>query len=137
MQAAEAAITIFLVINSMHDIKRREIILSTALFMTVLGFIASLIIFKRDIYEIMAGIVPGVLLLIYAAASDGKLGIGDAVIMITVGIWQGLIRTSYILFAALFASAVFGICLIMADRKQRDIPFIPFICIGQLITWIF
>lgn len=136
MQAAEAAIAIFLFINSINDIKRREIILLSAVLMDVLGFIASVLIYKRNICEIAFGIVPGVLLLICAIISDKKLGIGDAIIMIAVGIWQGFIRTVYIIFVALFAAALYGIFLIIVNKKHRDIPFIPFICMGQLITWL-
>ncbi len=136
MQAAEAAIVIFLFINSINDIKRREIILWSAVFMGVFGFIVSVLLFKRNICEIAFGIVPGVLLLICAIISDGKLGLGDVIIMIVVGIWQGLIRTVYIVFAALFGAALYGTFLIIINKKYRDIPFIPFICMGQLITWL-
>ena len=137
MQAAETAIAVFLFINSIYDIKRREIILFGTVVMAVLGFAASFIMFERDIYDIVCGIIPGVMLLLCAAASNGKLGLGDAIIMMAVGVWQGLIRTAYILLVALFAAVFFGLCLIIVNRKQKDIPFIPFIFIGQLMTWLF
>ncbi len=137
MQAAETAIVAFLFVNSIYDIKRREIILVSVAVMDVLGFILSLLVFKRSIYEIAIGIIPGAVLFICACASAGKLGCGDALVMITVGIWQGFIRTVYILFTALLIASFVSLCLLIANSKQRDIPFIPFVCMGQMITWIF
>lgn len=137
------AVTIYLSVCAVQDMKQRRISLRWSACMGTLALVVDLA--KAGAFmneagnvlprELLSGILfrltclaPGCLLLILAAAAKGSAGAGDGICFLIVGAFTDA-RTVWILLAAsLFLASLCGIvliCMRKADRKTR-LPFLVF-----------
>jgi leader peptidase (prepilin peptidase)/N-methyltransferase len=69
-------------------------------------------------------------------ASDGKIGIGDGVLLCATGLGLGFWSNLELFAIALLLAAVISIVLLtfrLADRK-KSIPFVPFLLLGYVFV---
>lgn len=82
----------------------------------------------------------GLVVILISILTQGKIGMGDGLILCVTGISLGLWNNLELFLTALLLSAILSIILLVAkkvDRKQ-GIPFVPFIFMAFLIEriWI-
>lgn len=131
-------IILFLIVCAITDLRERKIY-STYCFANV-AFALVVHICKKDMHwgNIAGGIALGVMFLIVSIVSKEALGMGDALIILTLGSIGG-IKTSFAL--VLWA---FGICAIVSIiglllRKRQlnsQIPFAPFLLASGIANLI-
>lgn len=87
--------------------------------------------------ELLLGLLPGAFLLATARLSHERIGYGDGVLFLAVGLLCGVSGTLSILFAALVLSAVVGGLILLIRRKplKTAFPFAPFALAAALLVF--
>lgn len=135
--AVTAILGIALTCFSISDIKKKSINL-VAVGILFLIMIAACVLSRKDVTEMIMGILPGGVIAILSFASKGKIGIGDGLVFLTIGIWTGPEKTLSIMFISLVLSALTGIILLLLKKATRKtaLPFVPFIYTGYALCEI-
>lgn len=89
-------------------------------------------------YYVMSGVVSFVLMLMIFIISKKRLGGGDVKLYALVGLAIGLTES----ILSFFYASIVGVALNMdkvvhAERREQEIPFVPYILIGVMITYIY
>ena len=136
MRMAEAAAAVILLLNSITDLRRREILLRPTLIAAAAGALYAGAVLHRPLLLWIPAFLPGLAGMLLAVMSAGKLGMGDALVILACGIWLGGLRMLEILTAAMTAAAAAGTFLYLRKRKKRDLelPFVPFLLAGLVLT---
>lgn len=106
------------------------------------GVLAAIRIFQffhKDVtFELVLGVVPGILVLLLSYFTHGKIGMGDGFVMMVCGTVLSLFENLLLLFLAFVLSAAVGAGLMMFRRVKRSyiMPFVPFICISFGVTYL-
>lgn len=141
MQIEEGAVLIFLSICTIFDIKKKEIplILAGAGIMAAVGF---------TIWQIGNGsiltaqaalsLLPGLFFLLTGWCTKEKVGYGDGVLLLIIGLMAGFYQCLIGLCISLLLSAFFGVLLLFLHKAQRNsrLPFVPFLTIGMGVCFI-
>lgn len=93
------------------------------------------VIAGAGVWELAAGIVPGLLLLLVAFATGESIGSGDGLVLCALGLFCGVTMTVAVFGMALLLSAVLAIVLLVLRRAGRktELPFLPCLCAGYLL----
>ena len=85
--------------------------------------------------NILAGIIPGCALLIFSFFSNEKLGYGDCMVVMVLGVILGPQIIIEIMMTSMVLLFIYCVYLIVIRRKSKktDIPFVPFIFAGNII----
>lgn len=133
------AITLLLLLlNCWGDIKRREIYLLITILYGLLGLVVQLSEANSLYTEILTSMIPGLFLLLTGKVSQGKVGYGDGILVLALGIWLGFFRCLMTLTAGLILAAIWSAFSLILKRCKKDdqIPFIPFLLFGYLVRLI-
>lgn len=99
---------------------------------------AGMQVFDFATYSGMLGAAVGFsfFFLIVAASKEKWMGMGDAYLVIFLGLIVGWPNILLSLFAAFFLGAVAGIILILCKKKKMgsQLPFAPFLVLGTILT---
>ena len=101
------------------------------------GLIVSMIL--RSPINIALSAVPGLILLVISIATKEKIGLGDCVTVIGLGLWTGTEVALLSVFIGIGLSSVVSI-IYMAINKikglsgKKAIPFIPFLMCGLVVS---
>lgn len=125
---ATTVITGLLIVNSVTDIRKREILLLPTLLVLAGGVIRNRAAFTT--------LLPGIVLLLLSAAAPGKIGFGDGLAVCAAGVWCGTERILIILFFGLLAVPAAAGILHIRKQRVRELPFIPFLLLGFLVERI-
>lgn len=127
----------FLGINSWIDIRKKQISLFSVAFFLAVGIVYECIVLDKN-PAVFWGLLPGVALLGVSKLSGEALGMGDALLMLVLGIYLGLEAALDVLLLALFLAAVWAGILIFVGKKNKNatFPFVPFLLIGYVGRWI-
>ncbi len=120
---------IFLFVCSVTDIKFMEINKVVLLVFALAGSILYLIYRPVSFFEEVLGLLIGAVFIGLWALTEGKIGLGDGLMMIVTGIYLGARENGSLLMTAMLFSAVFSVfCMAVkkADKNTR-FPFAPFI----------
>ena len=135
----EVVILVFLATNSWLDIKKKEISLITVGIFGITGILLSLSQrgFSWD-YLIPAAI--GTAIVGLGILTKGAVGIGDGLILLTLGTIMEPEKFLAVFFMGLLGcSAVSLIMLLVAQNAGKsELPFIPFVLLGYvggLLLW--
>ncbi len=127
-------VCIWLIMCSWQDIRRKKI----HVILIGIGFLAilacSMISGEITLWNRLAGLSLGIILIILNQLTRGQIGMGDGLIVSILGLCLGFTANAFILVYGLFGSAVFSVFIIILHRPNRKttIPFIPFLLIGYL-----
>ncbi len=122
--------------NAVYDIWKRKISLLWTLLAAAAGIIWQVYMHTAP-GAVVCSLLPGSILLLAGYLRKGSVGMGDALVMGALGIWQGLESTLWILGAGCLLMSLVCIPLLILHRIQRDstLPFVPFLLLGQLLCW--
>lgn len=126
---------LLLLLNCWGDIKRREIYLLITILYGLLGLVVQLSEANSLYTEILTSMIPGLFLLLTGKVSQGKVGYGDGILVLALGIWLGFFRCLMTLTAGLILAAIWSAFSLILKRCKKDdqIPFIPFLLFGYLV----
>lgn len=130
------AVGIFLLIEGFRDFRKRKISVLSVLIFAVLGIVLEIPEGITVWKEITAGIMVGAVVLGLAKITEGKIGVGDGWVLIVTGLFLGFRGNLFLFMAALFASAVVSIVLLLCGKadKKTQLPFVSFLFIGYMLT---
>ena len=131
MQAEVWIVVILLSINAVRDIWRREIFLWVTAAGIIAGIVWSLAVRKAPLPALPAALFPGGLMLLISWTTEGKIGYGDGLTAMMLGVWTGLFHTLLVLSGALFAAGMVSMLLTAARSRIRSIPFVPFVLAAE------
>lgn len=129
----------FLGINAWHDYKKKEIFLWSVGVYVVLG-IGWGIWQKSDWQEYVLAVALGSSLTLLSVGTKGAIGMGDAWVILALGIVMDNHKYLLTILLALLGSAFFSAVLMMLKKvgRKTEIPFIPFLFlayVGGLCLW--
>jgi len=122
---------------SIKDIKSKELSLRLLLVTAGSGIIFQVWIGVLPLWQWLAGILLGVIVLGVGFATREAIGYGDGLMIGVIGIWLGVAAGIEILFLGLCISACLSALLLTFKKVNRNyrIPFIPFLFLAWLI-WL-
>ena len=138
MWAIKVLILGVLIIASIRDIIYKEIDIKEIA--VLFGLMLVYVIFE-DSFNIMYsvfGAVFGVGMMLFSKISQQALGLGDALVLLILGIGFGIFRIMYVLMVALLLSSIIVIGLLILKKvgKKTQLPFIPHLSIGVFVMMI-
>ena len=102
--------------------------------------IANMVGKDMGISACLIGMTLGAVLVAVSKWSKEALGIGDALLILMIGMGMGIYQTALVVFYALFVTSVVCAVLLMMKRvgKKTRIPFVPFLLLGYvggILSW--
>lgn len=136
---SQAVVMGMLTLCSAEDIRRKQIRLNPVLFFGILGIFFHMLWRVQSIENILLGMSVGVALLFLSVLTGGKIGAGDAVLLIVTGIYLGLKQNLELFFYGLLLCSMWALGLLILRKKNRkdSVPFVPFLLaayMGMLVS---
>lgn len=124
-----------LLLNSFVDFKKREILLIPTTLYGIAGLFFCFWVSHTPLPEILCSSVPGIFLLLIGRVSRGKVGYGDGILVLTMGIWNGFLKCLFSLTAGLLLASFWAVLTLLVKKYRADdeLPFVPFLLFGYLI----
>ncbi len=131
-------VLIFLFVGMLWDIKKKAVP-KIYLVVWAIGAITYLILeitSNKNIGSIFLAVIPGVVVLILSLITGEQIGLGDGLILLCVGCFQGMKDVLCMLFFSFVILTVVLILLLVMRRVGRTsrVPFVPFMFLGQLMV---
>ena len=129
--AAYIIMLVMLAYESVIDIRERKIDIRAVLAAGITSMLVGVIFYERPVIFILYGIILGGVLLIIARISRQRIGYGDAIIFMVLGMCLEPVRVIGILWVSMLMAGVYGMIKIILFNKDRNLalPFIPFVTI--------
>lgn len=129
---------IFLIAGTILDLKKRSVPVILIIIFGGLALPLSCIsgqIKNGAIWDELFGLLLGVVFIGISLISEGKLGMGDSLVILICGIYLGGHRSSLIVLYAMIASSLISFFMIVVKKRsgKTEIAFIPFLLSGFII----
>jgi len=117
------------------DLKRREVPLLFLLGFFLLFFLFNLCFDWLDTTELILGILLGLFLLFVSKLTKQKIGYGDSLLYLTLGVWLGGYALLSIGVLSCGLGSIIGIILLIGKKKKwkESMAFCPFIIIAAVV----
>lgn len=138
MLAAALILTCFCAI---YDIRKKEI----PLLPMILGIIFALIAWiwriltgKAELTELFSAVLPGIFLLVIGLCSKEKIGFGDGILLVMIGLMIGFPLCLGVLCIGLIGSCLYALFLLVFRKAKRgdSFPFAPFLAVAVGVCMI-
>ena len=118
-------IIIFLLLNSWTDIRKKEISLASVVICMSCGITTA--VFHGDLSL-------GCCLIALSLLTAGAVGLGDGLILLSLGTMLSWEKVMGILLAGSLYSCVYGAILLLIQKgvRKKQIPFVPFLFAGYI-----
>ena len=132
------AVAVFLAISSITDIREKVIYLRVLIPFALIGILITASSGREAVISGAAGVIIGLLMLLLSFATKGAVGEGDGLVLMTTGIYLGFLGNLRLLCSGLFLSALFslGAIVIRGWKRDRELPFMPFLLAGFFVVII-
>jgi leader peptidase (prepilin peptidase)/N-methyltransferase len=122
-----------LFVNSISDLKKKEIMIKVTLLYGVFG-VVSKIITGFDGKDFLLAMVPGIICMALAFATREQIGYGDAWILLATGCCicsADLFGVCMLAFAGIGLVALF-LYVVLHKKGTFELPFVPFVFAGTI-----
>lgn len=125
-------------VHSIEDIRQRQITITITLFSGILGVLLHLIFQNKSIYEMLAGMLPGVFLLTVSLLTSGGIGLGDGMVFMLTGLYLGLAENLFLIIFTFLLAAAAGLFVlaIQRDKGNDRLPLVPFLLLAYVFRMI-
>lgn len=124
-----------LAVLAIIDVKKKKIPVGPVL---IMGVILLLIRLSSNLTagEFVCGLLPGVGFLAIAWMTKEKIGVGDGLLMLCLGMGYRVEQMMAITGIALLVAAMFSMILIVLKKANRKtaLPFLPFLFVGWMVS---
>lgn len=122
-------------LHSLEDIRQKKITVGWTLFSGIAGILLHLLFQNRSIFEMIAGMVPGVFVFAAGRVTNAKIGTGDGALFMLTGLYLGLIENLRLMFVSFLLAGIWGLYLLTVKKceKTKRIPFVPFLFLGYCL----
>ena len=148
----EIATVVLLFGYSIDDIRTKSVRIPPLCFLLVIGILHFVFLENAAKYGSAIGVSIGLLLCLFSFVTEQALGLGDALVILLVGLFQGAVFQIYMMTFASLSTIPLVIILtckhkflckgrrgikghiISGDKKWKDhdMPFMPFLCMGYV-----
>ncbi|MCR5097384.1 MAG: prepilin peptidase [Lachnospiraceae bacterium] len=121
---------------SIEDIRKKTVPVIPMMLWGMAGVILHLYFGRISCERMLGGLITGITAYILSIATHEKIGKGDAVLLTVTGIYMGFWGNVFMLWLGLVLAAAAGACvMVLSDKdKSYELPFVPFLFAGFLIT---
>ena len=132
---AEIILGGFLFLLSLEDIKRQEISFLCLGVTAGIGLIMLIFQTFAGWPDLLFRLVPGAALLLFAVLSRGKVGTGDGMVFLAIGLYCSFEYVIGLMTGAFLAALVVALILFAIRKKQKTdtFPFVPCIFLIHMI----
>lgn len=125
-------------VHSIEDIRQRQITITITLFSGILGVLLHLIFQNKSIYEMLAGMLPGIFLLAVSLLTSGGIGMGDGMVFMLTGLYLGLAENLFLMIFSFLLAAAAGLFVlaIQRDKGNERLPLVPFLLLAYVFRMI-
>ena len=115
------------------DIREKCVDIRPILLAGLAGIAIRAILRDESIPVLLAALAPGMFLLAMSLTSRGKVGMGDGLCLLVLGLYFPPEEVWMVLFAALCSGGVMGVLLLLCGRERGySFPFLPCLLFGCL-----
>ena len=132
---------ILLIYSTITDLRERKIMMIPVYMCFVIVSIELIGVESEEkLFMTIAGVVPGIFLLLISFMSGEGIGRGDAYLTMAAGLMAGLEEIMWVLLSASVLAGLFALVLTVAKRRsskeecllKQEFPFVPFILCGYI-----
>ena len=129
---------ISLVLLAAFSISCVVLLVSVSIFGDRWAFLKSTVGYEPSPVNILAGLIPGLILLAVNRITKGAVGLGDVYVILLLGVMLGFEKTFTILFLSMVMTALFGLaCMALGNRNRKDsLPYMPFVLAALVVFTI-
>ena len=132
---------LFLIIGTISDIRSRSVSKLLLVASGSSGILISIITGQTETGSLMNwlyGLLLGGVFIAISLISDNKLGMGDAISILIIGIYLGGCDSALAVLYAMMISAFFSVIIISLKKGSRntELPFMPFLLSGCILQQI-
>jgi len=133
--ALKIILGILLLLCGVQDFIKRKIGIPIVIFGVLLTIICIPFCRTVSLLERFCGLGIGILVLVISKITEGKIGLGDGLLLCITGMGMGFWSNLELFGMALFFAALTSILLLVSRRadRKKSIPFVPFLLIAYLI----
>lgn len=136
----EVIIFALLCICSVFDIRKKEIplIILSAGFLTALGInIWHIWNGLESVSGMAVSVLPGAFFMLISFCTGEKIGYGDGLLLIVMGLLIGFGRCFLVVCVSLIFSSAFALILLVFCKAGRNsrLPLVPFLTIGMGVSF--
>lgn len=127
-------VLVFLLWESIEDIKSQKISLIFVLMFGVLALAVKIFMYEVSLAEMFNDVLIGMFCLCMARITGQAIGYGDGVVLIILGIFVGIRKTVITLFIAFGLMMIVAMVMLIRKgfRYNATMPFIPCIFLAYL-----
>ncbi|MCF0230332.1 MAG: prepilin peptidase [Parasporobacterium sp.] len=134
--ARQIIILLFLAYEAFEDIRTGTVNTGAIALCGAAGLIINIITGEPGTYSMLTGTILGGLMVLISFLSREAVGMGDALIMVSLGLTLGYEKAVILTLAAFIMAALCSVCLMVKGyrKKKESIPFAPFLMGGYLLV---
>lgn len=128
------SLLVFLLLESIRDIKKKEISLILCLLGALLRVVLLIFYKDSDLGNVLIGSMVGFLFFAMSFLTGEKIGYGDGFIVLLTGFYLGFLGLITVLVYASFLLFFVSVFIYVFAKNKRDlrIPYVPFLFLGAL-----
>jgi len=131
-------VLVFLFVGTLWDLKKNMVPKN---YLVIWG-IQSIIYFSfeiihgKSVLDIFIGLIPGIVAIVLSVITREQIGMGDGLILLSVGCFQSIKDILSMLFFSFVILTIISIFLLAIRRvgRKSQVPFVPFMLMGQIIV---
>lgn len=135
-----AIVMLLLFICMITDLKEGKINVILCLVGGMLGITLDIleIIGGKEAMDYVVSIIPGIMFILMSRVTAGAVGLGDGIVLITVGLFIDVGHIICLLTVALLLSALIALIIMVFFHRngKTEIPFIPFLFVGMVCSLV-
>ncbi len=124
-------------INTYSDLRRREVSLMCCGICAAMSLFAGIILLHREPSDIVLALLPGAFLALTVVISGGMIGMGDALVFLSLGFAEEVLTVIMTMFFGMCISGLFSLGALACGRvglKSR-IPMMPFVFTAYIVIF--
>lgn len=129
-------IIVFVSVCIFSDFRERKIYLWWCAVNALGGICVNVVLRGHTFWDMVSGAAIGCLLVLTGILTKEKIGIGDGVVILTIGLIAGGVTGFSIMIWSFAVCSLFSVAAVAMSKMKWDhsVPFTPYILIGSIIT---
>ena len=137
----EIVLFLFLAVCAVSDGCSRQVPLAVVWLgmLTAIGLRIGGMMGEVNLMSVLLSLVPGAGFFLLSFLTEEKVGYGDGWVLLMIGLFTGIYRCFLILIFGLVAESAAAVVLLAIGKVKRDreIPFLPFLLLGMGVVVCF
>ncbi len=135
LSGSVAALTGMLAMNSVWDFRSGEILLTPTCCCIAAG-VMTMVAKGAVMREIADALLPGIAVLLLSLLSGGRLGMGDALVILALGAWLRPSHTIFVFALALVVETAAAALYRLTGGQKKELPFVPALFAGYVVSMV-